>query len=153
MTTQYCTQCGAMLVSRARFCRECGAPVQPAKAKKRTPRRGKGKAVPIPLILLAASAILLLALGLYSLLNRPVSLPEIPDDHDASGFPYPEVARVSLAQTKAGSEKGTSLIVDVRTREEYEEVHIPGAMSMPLVELESRYRELPKDAEIITYCS
>lgn len=47
---------------------------------------------------------------------------------------------------------GDLLMVDVRPVEEYEAGHIPGAISMPLSELEQRLPELPKDREIVTYC-
>jgi len=48
--------------------------------------------------------------------------------------------------------KGEYLLVDVRQPEEYKAAHIPGAMLVPLGELESRQRELGRDKRIITYC-
>jgi rhodanese-related sulfurtransferase/DNA-binding HxlR family transcriptional regulator len=44
------------------------------------------------------------------------------------------------------------LVVDVRPVEEYQAAHLPGAVSIPLPELESRLRELPRDREIVAYC-
>ena len=46
----------------------------------------------------------------------------------------------------------TVVILDLRNQEGFKEGHIPGAVSIPFEELESRYKELPKDKEIITYC-
>ena len=43
-------------------------------------------------------------------------------------------------------------IIDVRSLEEYAEKHIPGAINIPLVELESRSDELSKQSMIITVC-
>ena len=43
-------------------------------------------------------------------------------------------------------------LLDVRPREEFEAGHIPGALSVPVGELEGRLRELPKSKEIIAYC-
>jgi hypothetical protein len=43
--------------------------------------------------------------------------------------------------------------VDVRTKESYDLSHIKGAISIPLSELPSRLKELPKNKEIITYCA
>ena len=43
-------------------------------------------------------------------------------------------------------------IIDVRNPEEYAEKHIPGAINIPLGELESRSNELSKQAIIITAC-
>jgi len=49
-------------------------------------------------------------------------------------------------------EKGDFLLLDVRQPEEYEDGHIPGAMFIPLGELEARQEELERDKKIITYC-
>jgi rhodanese-related sulfurtransferase len=43
-------------------------------------------------------------------------------------------------------------VIDVRPREEYEAGHIPGAISIPVPELERRSAKLPKRKEIIAYC-
>ncbi|HEX9121915.1 MAG TPA: metalloregulator ArsR/SmtB family transcription factor [Actinomycetota bacterium] len=47
---------------------------------------------------------------------------------------------------------GDSAVLDVRPQEEYEAGHIPGALSIPLPELEQRLGELPRDLEIVAYC-
>ena len=44
------------------------------------------------------------------------------------------------------------VILDVRTREGYNEGHLPGAMNIPFEELPARMRELPKKKDIIAYC-
>jgi ArsR family transcriptional regulator len=44
------------------------------------------------------------------------------------------------------------LVLDVRHRQGFREGHIPGAKNIPLEELDSRLKELPRDAEIVTYC-
>jgi rhodanese-related sulfurtransferase/DNA-binding transcriptional ArsR family regulator len=43
-------------------------------------------------------------------------------------------------------------VLDVRPTEEYAAGHIPGAVSIPLDELEDRLDELPDDDQIIAYC-
>ncbi|MDA2916302.1 metalloregulator ArsR/SmtB family transcription factor [Nitrospinae bacterium AH_259_B05_G02_I21] len=43
-------------------------------------------------------------------------------------------------------------VLDVRPVEEYRAGHIPGAVSVPLEELERRLSELPRDQEVIAYC-
>jgi rhodanese-related sulfurtransferase len=48
--------------------------------------------------------------------------------------------------------KRSVVVLDVRPKEEYEAGHIAGARSIPLGELESRLKELPKSREIIAYC-
>lgn len=70
-----------------------------------------------------------------------------------TSIPYPEVPRVSVEEAKARHDAGEALLVDVRSEEDFRRGHIPRAMSLPLAELEDRYRELPRDAEIITICT
>ena len=45
-----------------------------------------------------------------------------------------------------------TLVIDVRPAEEYAAGHIPGALSVPLGELQGRIAELPRAAEIVAYC-
>ena len=44
------------------------------------------------------------------------------------------------------------IIIDVRSPEEFAEKHIPGAINIPLSELESRSGELSRQTTIITAC-
>jgi rhodanese-related sulfurtransferase len=52
----------------------------------------------------------------------------------------------------AGQRLGKLALLDVRPRIEYEAGHLPGAISIPLSELEPRARELPKGKTIVAYC-
>lgn len=45
-----------------------------------------------------------------------------------------------------------SLLVDVRTKREYKEAHIKGAVNFPLDEIREHLDELPKDKTIYIYC-
>jgi len=47
---------------------------------------------------------------------------------------------------------GRAVVIDVRPREEYRAGHIPGAVSIPLGELDKRLSELPARKEIVAYC-
>jgi len=47
---------------------------------------------------------------------------------------------------------GEVTVVDVRPVEEYRAGHIPGALSIPVAELERRIGELPRGREIVAYC-
>jgi len=44
------------------------------------------------------------------------------------------------------------VLVDARSREDYDESHLPGAISAPVEDIRERAGKLDKNAEIITYC-
>lgn len=48
--------------------------------------------------------------------------------------------------------EGAVTVLDVRPAEEYVAGHIPGAISVPLKDLERRLAELPTDRAIVAYC-
>jgi rhodanese-related sulfurtransferase/rubrerythrin len=60
----------------------------------------------------------------------------------------PDEIKALLDKDKSGE----FLLLDVRQPEEYEDGHIPGAMLIPLGELEARQGELDRNKKIITYC-
>ena len=70
-----------------------------------------------------------------------------------SNIPYPDVMRVMAGDARAAQELKQAVFVDVRATEQYAQSHIPGAVSIPLSEFESRLNELNKDQWIITYCT
>ncbi len=47
---------------------------------------------------------------------------------------------------------GDVTVLDVRPPEEYRAGHIPGAVSVPLADLERRLAELPRDRDVVAYC-
>ena len=64
-----------------------------------------------------------------------------------------EAPRVTAADVKALVAKKDVVIVDVRTRDAYDQEHVEGAISIPLTELEGRLGELPKNKLIASYCT
>ena len=54
-------------------------------------------------------------------------------------------------QAQARVQQG-ALLIDVREQHEYDEVHAEGARLLPLSEFQTRYQELPQDAEVILVC-
>ncbi|MGL5318459.1 MAG: rhodanese-like domain-containing protein [Bacteroidales bacterium] len=46
-----------------------------------------------------------------------------------------------------------AMIVDVRTKEEYRDGGVKGAVNIPLDQLGNHLQELPKDKAIILYCA
>ena len=80
-------------------------------------------------------------------LREPSTTPTVADrEFNAS--------RINMEQLKEKLDAGADIvIVDVRSKEDFDEGHIPGAVSIPWQqEMEARYTELPRDKEIITYC-
>ena len=67
-------------------------------------------------------------------------------------FHDPTFARLTYPELKRMLEANTIVLLDVRPPEEFAAGHFPGAMSIPLPELEKRMRELPSDREIVAYC-
>jgi rhodanese-related sulfurtransferase/DNA-binding transcriptional ArsR family regulator len=47
---------------------------------------------------------------------------------------------------------GEVTVLDVRPADEYRAGHIPGALSIPVGELKTRLKELPKNREVVAYC-
>jgi len=48
--------------------------------------------------------------------------------------------------------KGLVTVLDVRPPEEFAAGHVPGAINIPLHELEKRLKDLPKRKELVAYC-
>jgi rhodanese-related sulfurtransferase/DNA-binding transcriptional ArsR family regulator len=48
--------------------------------------------------------------------------------------------------------RGLVTILDVRPEEEYAAGHLPGAVNIPIRELEKRLKQIPRSKEIIAYC-
>lgn len=48
--------------------------------------------------------------------------------------------------------KGLVTVLDVRPAEEFAAGHLPGAVNIPVRELEKRLKELPKNKEVVAYC-
>ncbi len=60
---------------------------------------------------------------------------------------------LSPKQLKEMIDKGNSLqIIDTREPEKYALAHIPGAISIPQIELPSRLNEVEGDKTVVVYC-
>ncbi len=66
------------------------------------------------------------------------------------------VPRITAQELKAKMDKGEKiLIIDTRTGNEYEgsRIKIKGAMRISIVKIEEMASQLPRDREIVTYCT
>jgi ArsR family transcriptional regulator len=59
---------------------------------------------------------------------------------------------VSRDDLLARLQDGMVTVLDVRPEDEFAIGHLPGALNIPLAELERRLGELPADREVIAYC-
>ncbi len=65
-----------------------------------------------------------------------------------------EIPRVSAEAVKNKLNTDSNLvIIDTRSKEAYEQIHIVGSISVPLEEIAERYAELKGYDEILTYCT
>ncbi len=65
-----------------------------------------------------------------------------------------EVPRISPQEVQNRIGEGKSiLIVDARSADSYAQAHVAGAISVPLNEVASRLDDLPRDQEIVFYCT
>jgi 3-mercaptopyruvate sulfurtransferase SseA len=102
-----------------------------------------------PLGVMAIGLVLIFAAVLFGrALRAPSEATAAPTPASPAGMP-----RVSLADAKAAYDDGTAVFLDVRFADDYAASHIPGALSIPLADLESRLSELNPTGWIITYCT
>jgi len=59
---------------------------------------------------------------------------------------------VPAADLLQRAKQGLVTVLDVRPPEEFAAGHVPGAVNIPIHELEKRLAELPKRREIVAYC-
>ncbi|MBC7363858.1 MAG: rhodanese-like domain-containing protein [Candidatus Aminicenantes bacterium] len=72
------------------------------------------------------------------------------------GEEFPGLVFISLAEAESLWASGEALMVDSRSREEYAAGHVPGAFSLPLVEVkngqDNLLQLLPEDKPLVVYC-
>lgn len=70
----------------------------------------------------------------------------------AGGLLRGDHPQVDVESVLAASAAERPFLLDVRTPDEFSSGHIPGAVNIPVDELRSRLKELPRDGMIATYC-
>lgn len=71
----------------------------------------------------------------------------------AAPDPRNQVRRIDAAQARAELDGGRAVLVDVRSTGAYTQRHAAGALSLPEIDVPTRYTELPVDRLIILYCT
>ncbi|MFZ2410743.1 MAG: rhodanese-like domain-containing protein [Candidatus Methanoperedens sp.] len=59
---------------------------------------------------------------------------------------------ITVQQAKEMIDRGEVFILDVRTQEEYDSGHIKGSVLIPVLDLDKRLNEIPRDRKILVYC-
>lgn len=162
MAKQYCPNCGEALPANARTCPACGEQIRQPASARREPRtrarrgqRGWGAGRSWLLTLLFGGGLVLLVAALLVMLmqQRTPDRNELPAEVSSEDIPYPDVPRIPVGQAREGHEAGTILFVDVRSAQNYASAHISGALSVPSGSGDAAYTELPRDVQIVTYCT
>ena len=104
-----------------------------------------------PILLMGLGLLLLLVMALL-LLSRNTGNQQGANPGGAAATPA-NVERVSLADAKAAFDSGEAVFLDVRDPGSFGQDHIPGAVNIPLAQLENRLSELDPNQWIITYCT
>lgn len=79
--------------------------------------------------------------------NIQVSMSTNPDDELSTAKRIPRDEAVKLVKEKK------AVWIDVRTKDAYDQSHIPGAINIPLGELPNHLTKLPAHKFLITYCA
>jgi 3-mercaptopyruvate sulfurtransferase SseA len=98
-------------------------------------------------VLIAAAALVIAALTACTA-STPQAGPSSPNVEAPQ-----EVQRVTLEESKAAFDNNSAVFLDVRSESSYAASHIPGAVLIPLAELQARINELDPDQWIVTYCT
>ncbi len=59
---------------------------------------------------------------------------------------------LDLKEVQRKVDAGEILLLDVRPAEEFQAGHFPGAVSLPLRELEEKVKTIPRGTEVVAYC-
>ena len=81
--------------------------------------------------------------------KRSQELERVMDDLVGGKDPVSPMRRDELLERMS---TGEVVVLDVRPGPEYRAGHIPGAVSVPLEELEARLDALPADRDVVAYC-
>jgi hypothetical protein len=120
-------------------------------------RRQQGKSLLIPIVVAVVVVAMLVGIILSIEGGTPTSANSSPGDTalplNTGALPNPDVRRIGLEETQSKLEQGDAILVDVRSRESFDKSHAAGAISIPEGEMGARYNELPRDKEIVLYCT
>jgi len=87
--------------------------------------------------------------------TREVALAHLPDVHAAREAYFGDGVRIEAVDQSALARRlaeGDITLLDVRPELEYAAGHLPGAVNIPIDQLERRLHEIPDQVEVVAYC-
>jgi hypothetical protein len=129
-----------------------------ASSRKQRNQGGRFASLAIPIVVGVVVVAIILGVIVSAENQQPNSGDTPPAVDTAQGLatqsiPYPDVPRISLADTQRELSNGQAILVDSRSKSSYDSEHAVGAISMPEEEVNTRLSELPRDKDIILYCT
>ena len=82
--------------------------------------------------------------------SAPAQQPGTDSHGHAEGADAP---RISVADAKKAFDDGSAVFIDTHLKNAYDDGHIPGAINIPVAELDLKVNTIPKGKKIIAYCS
>jgi hypothetical protein len=118
-------------------------------------RQQKMRSIILASALLVVALAVLLAISASHKKDTSTEMQAASSQSQAPTQPTPAdgVRRVTVEELRAALEKGTAVVIDVRSEEQYKAGHIKGALWIQGNQITERTKELPKDKLIVTYCS
>ena len=113
---------------------------------KRAEQRRKKRQIQV---IIAIAAVLILSGGAWAVFGNGRVDQAAPPAQDDISQALPR--SITVAGAHELYEAGASLL-DVRTKEEWDDFHIPGTTLIPLDELENRVNEVPQDQDVVVVC-
>ncbi len=73
---------------------------------------------------------------------------------NSAAAPLPSIGVIEAdARRAAGTQGRGPLLLDVRERDEFEDVRVPDAVLLPMSEFAERFAELPRDRPLLVMCA
>jgi len=107
-----------------------------------------------PVVLIGIGVLLIVSVLVWQFSRETASsLPTPTSAQVQQDLPFPDIKRVSVQDARQAFDEQKAVFLDVRDADSYANSHIPGALNIPLSEIENRLKELDPDQWIITYCT
>jgi len=129
----------------------------PSRAASRKKKKGTDPASILIPVVVGVVVLAIIVAAIISIENRQAAAISVPvttaQPQPTQGIPYPGVPRISLEETRRKLDSGEAILVDVRDKESYDSSHAQGALSLPETEVDKRLNEIPRDVDVILYCT